>query len=360
MIISTNSNALHVHFEKLLNLSINDLKDKAQGVNSNYFLNQTGVKLENDVFDSLKEQAVGTEFDGSIEKISGQRFPDIVVKKYYGVEVKSTSQNHWSTTGNSVLESTRVENIERIYLYFGKLVNPIDFRWRRYEECLKDVVVTHSPRYLIDMELKPKDTIFNKIGIPYATLRKDSNPIKPIIKYYRSLLKPGEDLWWLDSGENIGKEAEEPATTINLRLWSNLTKTEKETYYNQIMALFPQIFGNSNSKYISVASWLIVRRGVLISNLRDIFSAGGQKPLPDPYSYLGKFPRVFTNLYNNFEGVVHQLNKFSEDELITYWKKSRISDDRVLQWIQLVTENAETLLIKSEVIRRVLLALKEK
>ena len=63
-----------------------------------------------------------------------------------------------------------------------QLGSPIEFRARAYEECLSEVVVTHSPRYLIDMNLEKGKTIFDKINISYDTLRKKQNPIKPIIR----------------------------------------------------------------------------------------------------------------------------------------------------------------------------------
>jgi hypothetical protein len=157
--------------------------------------------LENVVAEVMTEKAKGTPFENSIELISGQKFPDIIANKFYGVEVKTTKQNHWTTTGNSVLESTRVDGIERIYMLFGKMINPIEFKCRPYEDCLSDVVVTHSPRYLINMDLQAGQTIFDKLDIPYNTLRNFPNPIKPITDYYRQFLKPGEEVWWLDQEE---------------------------------------------------------------------------------------------------------------------------------------------------------------
>ena len=73
-------------------------------------------KLEPYVGNVMTELAVGTAFENSIEVIGGQKFPDIVAKKFYGIEVKTTTQNHWKTTGNSVLESTRVDDVERIFM----------------------------------------------------------------------------------------------------------------------------------------------------------------------------------------------------------------------------------------------------
>ena len=77
--------------------------------------------MEDDVKSALEECAIGTPFENTIEKISGQKFPDIVAAKFYGVEVKSTKENHWTSTGSSILETTRVADVERIYMTFGKL-----------------------------------------------------------------------------------------------------------------------------------------------------------------------------------------------------------------------------------------------
>jgi len=54
---------------------------------------------------------------------------------------------------------------------FGKLSTPVEFRCRKYEECLFDVAITHSPRYLIDMEIGKDESIFAKIGIVNHALR---------------------------------------------------------------------------------------------------------------------------------------------------------------------------------------------
>jgi len=67
---------------------------------------------------------VGTIFENQIELVSGQKFPDIVAyinqNKAFGVEVKTTKQKKWKSTGSSIFEGTRVPNVENIYLLFGK------------------------------------------------------------------------------------------------------------------------------------------------------------------------------------------------------------------------------------------------
>ena len=191
--------------------------------------------------------AEGTPFENTIELIGGQKFPDIIAKKYYGIEVKTTTQNHWKTTGNSVLESTGVADVERIFMLFAKLASPIEFRCRPYEDVLSEVVVTHSPRYLIDMNLKPGETIFDKIKMPYDTIRKTENTIRPIVEYYKSKLKPGEDLWWIESEER------DSSSNMVIQIWKNLSTQQKQTIRTRAMTYFTELFGNSNNKFERLA-----------------------------------------------------------------------------------------------------------
>jgi hypothetical protein len=160
MIVSTNPHPEKNEFDSLLGSTISELNAHAKN-SSKKVSTLIGRNLEPYVKDLMTDLAKGTTFENSIELIGGQKFPDIVAKKYYGIEVKTTTQNHWKTTGNSVLESTRVDNVERIFMLFAKLASPVEFRCRPYEEVLSEVVVTHSPRYLIDMNLEKGNTIFD-------------------------------------------------------------------------------------------------------------------------------------------------------------------------------------------------------
>lgn len=54
-----------------------------------YYASRGGNPLEDDVKAALDECAKGTVFENTIEKVSGQKFPDIVAARFYGVEVKA-------------------------------------------------------------------------------------------------------------------------------------------------------------------------------------------------------------------------------------------------------------------------------
>ena len=102
MIISANSEPNRKEFNGLLDSTITELNSHAKK-SSKSVSKLLGRDLEPYVKDVMTDLAIGTAFENSIELIGGQKFPDIVAKKYYGIEVKTTTQNHWKTTGNSVL-----------------------------------------------------------------------------------------------------------------------------------------------------------------------------------------------------------------------------------------------------------------
>ena len=255
-----------------------------------YYATRGGNPLEDDVMAALEECAMGTPFANTIIKVSGQKFPDIIADHYYGVEVKSTKEDHWTSTGSSILETTRVSGVERIYMTFGKLGGTPCFISRPYEDCLSGIAVTHMPRYLIDMRIAKKDTIFSKMGIEYDDLRKLENPIAPVSKYYRSHLKPGESLWW--AGDN-----NDETVSATIRLWKNLDTTEKRHFTIYGCVNYPEIFGGNYDRY---ALWL-TSQGIVDPHIRDQFSAGGQEDLMLSSGEKIKAPAVYRRVKNNVD-----------------------------------------------------------
>ncbi len=334
MIVSLNPDPNRSEFDLLIGSTINELNVHAIN-SSKKIATLFGRNLEPYVKDLMTELAIGTVFENSIELISGQKFPDIIAKKYYGIEVKTTTQNQWKTTGNSVLESTRVDNVERIFILFAKLASPIEFRCRPYEDVLSEVVVTHSPRYLIDMNLEQGKTIFDKIKMPYETLRKNENPIRPIVDYYKSKLKPGEELWWMDA-ENNSKPS-----SIVIKIWNNLSGKEKHELKNRAMAYFPELFGNRSDKFGRLAIWLVTREAVVCPNVRDLYTAGGKRDYVIGKNVYQRVPRIFLNLFDNVPNIVETIIHTSAFELSEYWETKTTDKTKVLDWIDLVTEYAQ-------------------
>ena len=272
--------------------------------------------LEKYTLGILKELAHTYNLDEkAIQLNKRQAFPDIVAGEAYGVEVKQTKEDRWSSTGSSIVESTRSKGIDRIYLLFGKMGGNPEFKCRPYEECMEDIAVTHSPRYRINMELEPGQTIFDKMKISYEELRKKEDIIEPVRVYYkkRAQEKSKKEMpWW------IGSPTEDTATNINLRLWSAVSSKEANDLLAQVFILFPEVLG---SEFIQAALWLCTRHAILCHNVRDQFSAGGQysfvngNPQPEKIPHiLGTFvnlsAQIKSHLYNPSEAFSEEIKIF--------------------------------------------------
>lgn len=312
MIVSVNSKPDFSEFVSLMRRTDELLNLDAQK-RPRYYAGRGGNPLEDDVKAALDECARGTVFENTIEKVSGQRFPDIVAARYYGVEVKSTKNNHWTSTGSSILESSRVANVERIFMTFGKLGgNPIEFLSRPYEKCLSGIAVTHMPRYLIDMRLHEGETIFDKMGVPYDELRMMDNPVIPVSKYYRSQLKPGESLWWAG-------DAVDEAVSATVRIWRQVPSEEKRKYTTYGCVNFPEVFSGNYDRY---ALWL-TSQGVVDPHIRDQFSAGGQEVMRLSSGKEVKLPGIYRRVKEQLECFFSLLfeEQFSREEKLDLAQK---------------------------------------
>lgn len=297
-------------------------------------IKRVGLLVEENVRDHLIEASKGTPFQGTIQLVSGKSFPDIVAARYYGVEVKSTKDNKWQSIGSSILESSRLPDVERIYMTFGKLGAPVAFLSRPYEECLSDISVTHYPRYRIDMQLKKGETIFDKMGTPYEQLRKLDNPVPIVSNYYRKRLKSGESLWWAGDDPDI-------SVPMTIKLWSVLPSEERESLAAMGYAYFPEILGPSSpTKYNRFSLWLVTQKGIVNNNVRDAFSAGGKVPLETSGGQSFLMPAAFGRIQAR-KGIIRQtITSAPKEFLKECWNTKTIQDDRLSQWCGLVAREA--------------------
>jgi len=347
MIISENTSPTLDQFKLLMSTIDTNLNSDAKS-NEEYYSKRSGQSLEKDVERIAIQSAIGTPFENSIKLVSGKYFPDIVAAKFYGIEVKSTEKNQWTSIGSSILESTRIDGVERIFLTFGKLGKPVEFKSRPYEECLSGIAVTHYPRYQINMELASGETIFDKMGIEYDSLRKLDNPVAPVAEYYKKKLKPGERLWW--TGDNA--EAAVPAT---VKLWTAVSPADKRVYEATIYALFPEtILSHSTTKYNEATLWLATQGGIINNNFRDSFSAGGRCSMKTIDGKMVIMPQIINKISANLPNIVDVLTNTPSNELNDSWRYT-VKRDRIMQWIDLVVgyapnqslkENAKNVLLK--------------
>ena len=269
-------------FSHLLEDTTLVLKDKAQH-NADYFRNNSGELLEDVVLESMQYFADKYTFDKkNFRKAKKQHFPDIITGDFFGVEVKSTIKNSWQSIGSSIVESLREEDVEKVFLMFGKLSpNNVDFRCKPYEDCLYDISVTHSPRYQIDMDIDADQTIFSKMGVKYDAFREMSNQIEIVRDYYRNKYKK-ENLnqmpWWIgDEKESSHLPKSLESNMGFLRLSKDLDVESLNYLKACTFILFPEVLGNNRlTKYNRAALWWCKRHSVINPRFRDGFTASGQ------------------------------------------------------------------------------------
>ncbi len=290
-------------------------------------------KFETLIYEAMCRSAKATPFEGSISHTTAHAFPDIVAKKYFGVEVKMTSSDKWISTGNSILETTRVEDVGRIYLLFGKLGGEADIKYRAYQECLYDVGVTHSPRYKINMNLPLGESIFERMGIGYDVLRQSADPIRCIKDFYRAQLKRGEELWWIDA------RAEDTSVSTVIQPFSSLSSERRAEFMVEFMILFPEVFGGSSLKFERPAAYLVSNYSLVSSNLRDLFTSGGKRNIRLARGVV-RLPRIYAHLFERAKDIATALPKFPADKLRYYWRVEDLAKDRLVQWRALLAEKS--------------------
>ncbi|MCA9361531.1 hypothetical protein KC845_03155 [Candidatus Kaiserbacteria bacterium] len=316
-------NSAEETFLEILENTKNNLISKLQ--NSQSLPNPT--QFEAMVYEVMKVEAVGTEFEGLIKQTSTTAFPDIVAG-IFGVEVKMTAKDQWRSVGNSVLESLREAGIDKVYVLFGKLGGVPDIKYRLYQDCLPAVSVTHSPRYQIDMNLSLGKSIFDKIGTTYDQLRQSGNTIEQIKNYYRSELKSGEGLWWID-------EESEVRSPI-IKQFHTLESADKEMFKIDCLILFSELF-KGRANYERAATYMMTELGAVSTNLRDVFSAGGQEEI----ALAGEkksVSQLFFQLYTLAPQILKRLNGFDKATLEFYWPVSLVLPNRVNQWQELIDQ----------------------
>ena len=332
LVISTNNRPDGSAFADLMKVSTRRLNDK-MSVDESKYLNAKPDAVEDLVCKTMTECAVGTPFEGSISLVSGHRFPDILAGKYYGTEVKSTKSDKWDSFGNSIFENTRLKDVERIYVTFGKMIKPVRFKSKPYEDCISGVVVDHSPRYHIDMTIQEegRETIFEVMRTTYDEFRRlpVHDQIEMIAKKSKEKLAKGETLWW-------HPEVEEYIAPPSIRLMSAFSKEDKERLISEAYCFFPELFGSSSKKYNRYVLWLITDKSIATGNARDGFSSGGQVEFQLKDGSMVKIPATIGRLIKYHEMIANVINKTPSGILKDRWNVSSIQDDRISQWIGLI------------------------
>ncbi len=307
-----------------------------------YLVNSQGAAFEQLLVEALQDAIQSQSFSNikHVELVSGHRFPDIVIHTLtdkLGIEVKTSKSQGWSTLGGSIFESTRVKGVDCIYLFFANFSNPhdIQYRYKPIADCISDVVITHKPRYAINLDTE--QSFFEKANISYLQLQQAKNPFGLIRNYMKTKAGANAELWWIDDDESGDFDIKHLGPQ-SIRHFSNLCKNEKEGLVNELYALFPEVLSSSTQKYEKLALYLVAKKGVVHTSLRDTFSAGGK------YIFENKeLPKYVKRIVErqSLKQIRHAILNVSPELIEEYWGTTSI-DDRIHFWLEKVIQQIQS------------------
>lgn len=302
------------YIERLYDLPLK-IESKLQSVkNGDKSANKiTGTDFEDVVYNSLLEAG----FEKEEISHSAQKFPDFILQdlndgEKIGLEVKKTDSAKWEVIGGSIYESLK-NDIEDTYVLMAKLGgDKPEVRLRKYEECIDDLKVTHSPRFYLNLDIEA--------GMDYLTRNDAKDLLKlsgdELNRKIRKLLRTRKSTWWSE-GETVS--------------FADLSREEKGIYLNEGIALFPEVFKGDYRKF---TPWLVYSCFVWCGNVRDIFSAGGNKYVEDMHIYVSA---VMYRALQNAESIQQRIVDMTEEEQIKFWNKcTEDIDERIDNWLELV------------------------
>jgi hypothetical protein len=261
----------------------------------------------------------------------GHGFPDIIIEGFdgnkYGIEVKSSTGtgNTWRINGNSILGTTRVPGLRKTMIIFGRLRGADSiFRAKEYEKSISNVVVTHSPRYLIDLDIEEGNGFFEKSELSYEEISNSDQPIKRITDYFTRI---GQTAWWLAE-----------STPAAIQMFTNLTNVQQCKLMGYAFAHFTEIFSNKSTKFNRLSRWLASENSIIDPALRDRFTAGGKADVILSSVVYKQLPRIYTRLLTYRKYVLNELSCADVARLSDDWGQTPESneEDRVEQWATLV------------------------
>lgn len=254
-----------------------------------------------------------------------QGFPDIPIGEF-GVEVKLTKDDTWRSIANSVEEKQRDNQVQIIYIVFGKMGGVPSVRWAPYEDSVIHVRTSHVPRFEVDLS-KRKQSLFKLMGVSYDDFYK--LPMEEKMKYIRDYARkihPNEHLWWIEDNHTL------PLEPI---LFTSLPAEKRKQLRAEAALLCPQIVNSHRDrhKYDDVVTYLLTYHGVLCHQARDLFSAGSvANPKNDNKGGI-YIERALLLLQ---EEMIKAAKKLPDYLFIEYWKESVPPDQRIKRWLQKV------------------------
>lgn len=271
---------------------------------SEYEVKQNGIQYSSNsnineeyMVDFLKRATQECGLDPNIiHHVKGHAFPDVIVQGTpIGIELKGTRMG-LSFNGNSVIGSTFVEGVKKVYLYYW-IADQQMFGFVDYFDAVIAPVVTHSPRFRLKIDLKKGEGMFGlgqgQIGLAEdIVFSPEGINADKIISWMRDKAESsGQAAWWMGDRSYVS----DLPVNQGLRIGRNeLTSVEKKDILEKGFLYFPELLSTRADKFNGFISWGISLYGVVLN--RDFFTAGGKVLFEDE---MGK-SLLFSQIYNKY------------------------------------------------------------
>lgn len=241
-------------------------------------------KNENFVVEVLKSAASNVGLDPSlISHLGGKAFPDVhILGSGVGIELKGSLRGG-AITGNSIFSASMVDDLEKVYLLYWIDDRKPKLGFRDYFECVFDAKVTHSPRFALQVDLPPNESMFgtgsNQLGFAAADwLSGDTKYVEKIVlEIRRRALERDEIPWWVvaDPDHRYAIEMDRSSGLGGLTLFENLERPARASLQKTLFLAFPEVLKGGSSSHAAAIGWALSQKSVYIT--RDRFSSGGRQ-----------------------------------------------------------------------------------
>lgn len=266
----------------------------------------------------------------------GHSFPDVsFTGSGVGIELKGATSNR-KFNGNSVVASTMLPNLKKIFLMYW-IGSAGDIGHKDYFDCVATPVVTHSPRFQLDIDLDKNTSMFgtgpDKVGtIDEVIFTSNGIDSEKIIKWMSDKAKrKGETPWWISTDESL------PTGSTGITKFTNMPEDKKRQFLKCAFLSFPKILDKTSpTKYNGLFEWAILTHSAYTT--RDDYSAGGQITITLP-----KFSASPITLPQCVQGAIDSLSNSSKIPMAdlekVYERKFRDAEDFLLTYKDLLIEN---------------------
>lgn len=280
----------------------------------------------------IKQAMTQSGYDANlVNHHGGHAFPDVsITGSGIGIELKGATSNR-KFNGNSVVASTMLPNLKKIFLMYWIGISG-DIGCKDYFDCVATPVVTHSPRFQLDIDLDKNSSMFGtepgKVGaVDEVIFSSNGIDSEKIIKWMSDKARRNNETpWWISTDESL------PIGSTGLIQLNKVDAPKKKEFMKYSFLGFPKILAKSSpTKYSGLFEWAIQTRSIYAD--RDDYSAKGKVAINIP-----GFNTEPIRLPRSVQVAIEALSndsKINIEELKKIHSKDFVDVDDFLNWYEI-------------------------